>query len=372
MFRPHQNREESSYTDQQRTAPKVSYLSKRISQKLKVIRSVISSRFFGGKKWSLSILAAAILAAGAFSSQDIAEAPISPTPLTKVVAASIRTSMDSEIKNSMTKNSFLQYNGKAPNNYIEDVSPSYHVFDTPLGETKDTLEEIGDKMDSEIKKFITENSFSQYNVKSPNNYLEDVSASYYVFDTPMGEAKVTLEEIDDNGKIMFDGKTLVIDGKARLNGIIGTDKFYDYNIQNCIFDNVRRENDDLLILNDKMVKNAARNIVIVGGGGVAVLALKKKVAGRISGGDIDTQTNFVDDYNEIERLGGEMSTDHVADHEADKGSLLPLLDIKYAEARKQPKSTSDELILAAKYAAITTVEERAFQILVDLGMVEVR
>ena len=40
-----------------------------------------------------------------------------------------------------------------------------------------------------------------------------------------------------------------------------------------------------------------------------------------------------------------------------------------ADARKQPKSPEEEAKLAAKYAAIEDVGERAFTILKDLGMV---
>jgi hypothetical protein len=42
-----------------------------------------------------------------------------------------------------------------------------------------------------------------------------------------------------------------------------------------------------------------------------------------------------------------------------------------SKVRKQPKSLDEERKLQAKYAAIPTLEERAFQILVDLGMVEI-
>jgi hypothetical protein len=50
---------------------------------------------------------------------------------------------------------------------------------------------------------------------------------------------------------------------------------------------------------------------------------------------------------------------------------LPLKDPKYVRARKQPKSPSEEMGLSARYAAIPDIGERAFQILVDLGMIEV-
>jgi hypothetical protein len=50
---------------------------------------------------------------------------------------------------------------------------------------------------------------------------------------------------------------------------------------------------------------------------------------------------------------------------------LPLCDPMHLKAREQPKSPTEEAELAAKYARIDDVGERAFQILIDLGMVEV-
>lgn len=51
-------------------------------------------------------------------------------------------------------------------------------------------------------------------------------------------------------------------------------------------------------------------------------------------------------------------------------SELPLMSKKYITARSQPKSLSEEKILGQKYGAIADVGDRAYQILVDLGMVE--
>jgi hypothetical protein len=50
---------------------------------------------------------------------------------------------------------------------------------------------------------------------------------------------------------------------------------------------------------------------------------------------------------------------------------LPLMTKKYIEARQQPKSQAEEERLQKKYMAYTDVGERAFAILVDLGMIEV-
>jgi len=50
-------------------------------------------------------------------------------------------------------------------------------------------------------------------------------------------------------------------------------------------------------------------------------------------------------------------------------SMLTLSD-SIVKARQQPKSTEEESILQQKYASIQDLEERAFNILVDLGMVD--
>ena len=50
---------------------------------------------------------------------------------------------------------------------------------------------------------------------------------------------------------------------------------------------------------------------------------------------------------------------------------LPLMTRSFVQARSQPKSPSEEKKLQRKYAAIPELGDRAYQILVDLGMVEV-
>jgi hypothetical protein len=50
---------------------------------------------------------------------------------------------------------------------------------------------------------------------------------------------------------------------------------------------------------------------------------------------------------------------------------LPLNDPIHVQARNQPKAKEEEAELAARYADISDVGERAFQILVDLGMIEI-
>lgn len=52
------------------------------------------------------------------------------------------------------------------------------------------------------------------------------------------------------------------------------------------------------------------------------------------------------------------------------GSELPLKTRKFVAARKQPKHPKEEERLQNKYKAIPTLEERAYVILKDLGMIE--
>ena len=47
----------------------------------------------------------------------------------------------------------------------------------------------------------------------------------------------------------------------------------------------------------------------------------------------------------------------------------PLPDPKFVGSRRQPKSKDEEEMLKAKYGQIHDVSERAYQILVDLGLV---
>ncbi|CAB9508425.1 expressed unknown protein [Seminavis robusta] len=61
---------------------------------------------------------------------------------------------------------------------------------------------------------------------------------------------------------------------------------------------------------------------------------------------------------------GKTSTDTATDAE------LPLMSRKYIEARRQPKSAPEEKRLSEKYEKYTDVGEKAFAILVDLGMIE--
>ena len=83
--------------------------------------------------------------------------------------------------------------------------------------------------------------------------------------------------------------------------------------------------------------------------------------------DVDENENDSDNDNsnkktEILRINS--NTDR-------SSNILPLCDPKYVQARKQPKAQKDEALLAARYGAISDLEEKAYQILVDLGMIEV-
>jgi hypothetical protein len=51
-------------------------------------------------------------------------------------------------------------------------------------------------------------------------------------------------------------------------------------------------------------------------------------------------------------------------------SDLPLMTPQFVLARQQPKDPTEEQRLRQKYQAITDTSERAFAILVDLGMIE--
>jgi hypothetical protein len=48
----------------------------------------------------------------------------------------------------------------------------------------------------------------------------------------------------------------------------------------------------------------------------------------------------------------------------------PLIGEQFVEARRQPKNIAEESALAAKYAAIDSLEDRAYQILLDLELIE--
>lgn len=209
------------------------------------------------------------------------------------------------------------------------------------------------------------NSFLQYNRRAPNNYFEDVSPKASVFDTSLqapAETSTLLEEMDghvveENDIVVAESSTTAVETVAQAIGP-------ETDLQ---------ANDGMMILNDKMVKTGAKNIAIVGSGGTALLVANKKVLKRTSGVEDDDETDDgVGGYDKIISVESEIDAVEVAGFGADHGSVLPLTDKVYVQARQQPKSPRQEAMLAEKYAAIESVEERAYQILIDLGMVEVR
>jgi len=326
LFRSHHNHynrcSDDNGDDQHgATRPKgVSHAVKRISQKLKIIRSFLSalrfsSVFHNKKGRCLSILAAAIIAAGTFPSRVTAEPSIKNpvTSLTKIVA----TTMDSEITKSMAKNKFLQYDSKAPNNYFEDAHVD-GLFDTDLPATS-------------VANAVLE--------KNDSKSIERAGHDSSISETTIDGSSSALPIAEDVGQI--------------LNKI---------------------SEDDLLILNDKMIKNGVKNIAVLGTGTAALLLLTRKGATSLNSEDDksdERSDDIVEAYDNITPLRSEATVDQVAESTADEVVRLPHLDQKYVDARKQPKPPNEKAILAARYAAIPTVEERAYQILVDLGMIEV-
>ena len=76
------------------------------------------------------------------------------------------------------------------------------------------------------------------------------------------------------------------------------------------------------------------------------------------------------DEDLLERhINGRYDTITASSQSPSLSPLSVLLDERFIDARRQPKSASEEAKLAAKYAALESLSERAFQILVDLGMV---
>ena len=57
-------------------------------------------------------------------------------------------------------------------------------------------------------------------------------------------------------------------------------------------------------------------------------------------------------------------------HQPARPTTYPLRDPQFLQARRQPKSVEEQERLARKYASITKLSERAYQVLLDLGMIE--
>ena len=87
--------------------------------------------------------------------------------------------------------------------------------------------------------------------------------------------------------------------------------------------------------------------------------------------DVDENDNDNDDDNDNDNSNKKTEIIRINSNTDRSSNILPLCDPKYVQARKQPKAQKDEALLAARYGAISDLEEKAYQILVDLGMIEV-
>ena len=311
LFPPHGNHDRSDDEDQNHVTPSSFNFVKRIAHALKTTRSFLFLRLLSAlkekKKRYLSVFAAAVIAAGLlFPSQATAESSLHHTKLTKVVTTSIRTTMDSEIQKSMRKNSFLQYHTKAPNNYFEDVT-------------------VDPFFDTEIQRPSESSSSERTNINT--NDIDDHDF----------EAGNTMDERASDLPIIEDAtQSITADQYQSLEG-------------------------DVMVLNDKMLKNGMMNFAKASGGAAALYFLSRKTFRSNSQGNGAHENRISETFD--------FNTNNTANHGVDSGPAIHRRDEKDVLARQQPKSPMEEAILAAKYAAISSVEERAFQILVDLGMV---
>ena len=105
---------------------------------------------------------------------------------------------------------------------------------------------------------------------------------------------------------------------------------------------------------------------------------KRILASRSMGEILSPQQTPPASMGQNEDIIGAASEERVSLSDVDDNNseattmALPLQGERFQRARMQPKSPTEEDALAAKYASIESVEERAYQILVDLGMVEER
>jgi hypothetical protein len=109
--------------------------------------------------------------------------------------------------------------------------------------------------------------------------------------------------------------------------------------------------------------------IVATGSGVVVHSKKKKISTRNSDQNVPQQSSGVETgqgSTTISIAGTAPTTMTTSTTTVE----LPLMTAKYIAARAQPKSVAEESALAAKYASIPDVGDRAYQILVDLGMIE--
>ena len=317
LFHPHHNHCSCIENNPQSSGTKSMRIMKRISQRLRMIVLFLAVRFSSMieefKRRYIPILAAAMITAGSFPSRSIADMSTKSATMPKISVTNIRTSMDSEVKKSIARNSFLQYDMKAPNNYFEDIDPN-KFFDTNI----QTVNGINDVLENDDKVFVDENT------------------------------------IDDEFETTIFGST---SQKSTIE----------------VVTQIQETEDDLMVLDDRMLKNGLKNVALVSSGTAGLIVLRRKGARLHLEEDDKDDTVNVDvpvEYGKTSRSASKENIGLFADCEADENMLPPLLHKKYVKARKQPKLPKEEAILAARYAAIPTLEERAYQILIDLGMIE--
>lgn len=99
-------------------------------------------------------------------------------------------------------------------------------------------------------------------------------------------------------------------------------------------------------------------LTVATGSGVIFYWQKKKLSGW--------ENSTSDNFSETSQLSSQLPPAR----QKTSSSNLPLMSPKYRAARSQPKSAQEESTLAEKYAAIADIGDRAFQILLDLGMID--
>lgn len=299
-----------------------------ISRKLKIMRSFVFVRFssllHNNKKRYLSVIAAAIIAAGAFPSHvtavEATTATVIPASITIAVATNTRM-IESEMDTSIAEKYFIQ--------------------DTTVADVSDYNYNIGDNEDD----FFDTTLLADIDASGTNDVVESIEdgiedGNDYEYETTADDCSTALPVVEDVSQILTTTKN---------------------------------NDPEVLVINDRMVKNGLTKMAVAstGAAGLYLVSKKAQTAGLNSDND-DSEINNNDDKIIVPSEKMKADDHVVADSEVgDDASLHPLSSRKDAEARKQPKSSNAEAVLAARYEAIPNLEERAYQILVDLGMIEV-
>ena len=97
-------------------------------------------------------------------------------------------------------------------------------------------------------------------------------------------------------------------------------------------------------------------------------AEKEQKAAVVPNADAAESLSADDDEDETPIMTGKTVESTVP---SSSSTPSPSIEEAIKRARQQPKLAKEEAELAAKYAAIESLSERAFQILLDLGMVQV-